>query len=59
MFLFWLFWAFKTETIDLVHFYDIITAENVRTGLPYTLEMTMKNFAQKHRYPFLTFKISY
>jgi hypothetical protein len=25
---------FKTVTIDLVHFYDIITAKNVGTGIP-------------------------
>jgi hypothetical protein len=34
LFLFWLFCAFETLTIDLVHFYDIITAENVGTGIP-------------------------
>jgi hypothetical protein len=34
LFLFGLFCAFKTQTIDLVHFYDIITAENVGTTIP-------------------------
>ena len=34
MFLFGLFCAFKTLTIDFVHFYDIIAAKNVRTRIP-------------------------
>ena len=32
--LFGLFCSFKTLTIDLVHFYDILTAENVGAGIP-------------------------
>ena len=38
MFLFGLFCAFKTLTIDLVHFYGIITAENVGTGIPLSVK---------------------
>jgi hypothetical protein len=34
LFLFGLFCAFKTSTTDLVHFYDIITVENVGTTIP-------------------------
>jgi hypothetical protein len=34
------FYAFKTKTIDLVHFYDIITAENVGTGIPLNYRLT-------------------
>jgi hypothetical protein len=37
LFLFGLFCAFKTSTIDLVHFYDIITVENVGTTIPLRL----------------------
>jgi hypothetical protein len=33
-FLYGLFFAFKTLTIDLVYIYDITTAENVGTGIP-------------------------
>jgi hypothetical protein len=34
--LFVLFCPFKTSTIDFVHFYHIITAENVETTTPLT-----------------------
>jgi hypothetical protein len=43
LFLFWLFCAFKTLTIDLVHFYDIITAENVGTGIPLNVKFRLLN----------------
>jgi hypothetical protein len=42
LFLFGLFCAFKTLTIDLVHFYGIITAESVGTGIPLTPEYQME-----------------
>jgi hypothetical protein len=42
LFLFGLFCALKTSTTDLVHFYDIITAENVGTTIPLNTTLLTK-----------------
>jgi hypothetical protein len=46
-FLFGLFCAFKTLTIDLVHFYCIITAENVGTRISLTNNIFWLNYVKK------------